>query len=76
MTTGAVNVASNASRFARLARAARPAFVNGAAGVVVIEEGRPVGVLAFTIVRGRIAVIDILDDPRRLAGVDVTLLDR
>lgn len=42
----------------------------------MIEEGRPVGVLAFTVVRGRIAVIDILNDPRRLAGVDVTVLDR
>ncbi|MER5404371.1 sigma-70 family RNA polymerase sigma factor [Streptomyces sp. NPDC002769] len=76
VTTGAVNVASNASRFAHLARVARPALVNGAAGVVVIEEGRPVGVLAFTVVRGRIAVIDILNDPRRLARVDVTVLDR
>lgn len=76
VTAGAVNVASNASRFAHLARVARPAFVNGAAGVVVIEGGRPVGVLAFTVVQGRIAVIDILNDPRRLAGVDVTVLDR
>ncbi|MCX5185486.1 sigma-70 family RNA polymerase sigma factor [Streptomyces sp. NBC_00268] len=76
VTVGAIAVASGASRFAHLARIARPALVNGAAGVVVVAEGRPVGVLAFTVVHGRIAVIDILNDPERLAGLDVTVLDR
>jgi RNA polymerase sigma-70 factor (ECF subfamily) len=76
VTTGAVAVASGASAFAHFARIARPALVNGAAGVVVVSEGRVVGVLAFTVVHGRIAVIDILDDPDRLAGLDVTVLER
>jgi RNA polymerase sigma factor (sigma-70 family) len=76
VTTGASAVAAGASSFAHLARIARPALVNGAAGVVVVAEGRPVGVLAFTVVRGRIVVIDILNDPERLAGLDVTVLDR
>ncbi|MEU8977808.1 sigma-70 family RNA polymerase sigma factor [Streptomyces sp. NPDC048309] len=76
VTAGAVAVASGASGFAHLARIAQPALVNGAAGVVVVAEGRPVGVLAFTVVHGRIAVIDILNDPERLAGLDVTVLDQ
>ncbi|WP_189186158.1 sigma-70 family RNA polymerase sigma factor [Streptomyces albiflavescens] len=75
VTAGAIAVASGASRFAHLARVARPALVNGAAGFVVVAEGRPVGVLAFTVVHGRIAVIDILNDPERLAGLDLTLLE-
>ncbi|WP_406177818.1 sigma-70 family RNA polymerase sigma factor [Streptomyces sp. NBC_00996] len=75
VTAGAIAVASGASSFAHLARVARPALVNGAAGVVVVAEGRTVGVLAFTVVHGRIAVIDILNDPERLAGLDLTLLD-
>jgi RNA polymerase sigma factor (sigma-70 family) len=76
VTAGATAVASGASSFAHLARIARPALVNGAAGVVVVADERLVGVLAFTVVHGRIAVIDILNDPERLAGVDVTVLDR
>ncbi|WP_405881463.1 sigma-70 family RNA polymerase sigma factor [Streptomyces sp. NBC_01136] len=75
VTAGASAVASGASGFAHLARIARPALVNGAAGVVVVTDGRPVSVLAFTVVRGRIVVIDIVNDPERLAGLDVTVLD-
>ncbi|MER5379613.1 sigma-70 family RNA polymerase sigma factor [Streptomyces sp. NPDC002688] len=75
VTAGAVAVASGASSFAHLARIARPALVNGVAGLVVVAEGRPAGVLAFTVVHGRIAVIDIVNDPERLAGLDVTVLD-
>jgi RNA polymerase sigma-70 factor (ECF subfamily) len=76
VTAGAVAVASGASSFGHLARVAQPALVNGAVGVVVVAEGRPVSVLAFTVVHGKIAVIDILNDPERLAGLDVTVLER
>ncbi|MFI6338359.1 sigma-70 family RNA polymerase sigma factor [Streptomyces sp. NPDC050535] len=71
---GAKAVASGASAFAHLAHLARPALVDGAPGLVVVSEERLTGVLAFTVVRGRIAVIDILDDPERLAGLDVDLV--
>ncbi|WP_328554826.1 sigma-70 family RNA polymerase sigma factor [Streptomyces sp. NBC_00358] len=76
VSAGAVAVASNASSFATLAHIARPALVNGVAGLVVVTGGRPAGVLAFTVVHGRIAVIDIVNDPERLARLDVTVLDR
>ena len=76
VTTGARAVAAGASSFGHLARIAQPALVNGTAGVVVFAEERLVSVLAFTVVRGRIAVIDILKDPERLAALDVTVLER
>jgi RNA polymerase sigma factor (sigma-70 family) len=72
---GARNVAAEAVGYARLARFARPALVNGAAGVVVAPGGRPFAVIGVTVARGRIAEIDILADPARLRELDLTVLD-
>jgi RNA polymerase sigma-70 factor (ECF subfamily) len=72
---GARTVAEQALGYARLARFARPALVNGAAGFVVAPGGRPFAVIGFTVARGRIAEIDILADPARLRGLDLTVLD-
>jgi RNA polymerase sigma-70 factor, ECF subfamily len=73
---GAAAVAGRAVEYARLAEVARPALVNGAAGLVAAAGGRPRAVLAFTVAGGRILEIDILTDPRRLHGVDLAALDR
>jgi RNA polymerase sigma factor (sigma-70 family) len=70
---GAEAVARGALSFARLAKHARPALVNGAAGVVVAPPGEPFSVIGFTVVGGRIAEIDIVADPERLHGLDLTL---
>jgi RNA polymerase sigma-70 factor (ECF subfamily) len=73
---GAPAVAAQALAFARrLGPFARPALVNGAAGVVAAPGGRPVAVLGFTVVRGRIAEIDVLADPARLSRLDLTELE-
>jgi RNA polymerase sigma factor (sigma-70 family) len=72
VTTGAAAVASGAIAFGRLAAVGRPALVNGAVGIVGLMEGRLVSVLSFTVVHGRIAVIDIVREPEQLAGLDVT----
>jgi RNA polymerase sigma-70 factor, ECF subfamily len=56
------------------ARAARPALVNGAVGVVVAPRGRLLMVLGFTIRHGRIVEIDILADLARLRQLDLALL--
>lgn len=72
---GAAAVAGNALMFHRTARLARPALVNGAAGIVSVEDGRPVGVMGFTISDGKIVAIDILADPVRLARLDLAVLD-
>jgi RNA polymerase sigma factor (sigma-70 family) len=71
---GAAAVAGQALGFARRARFARPALVDGAVGLVVTPPGRPSLVLGFTIRRGRIAAIDILADPGRLRRLDVAPL--
>jgi len=72
---GAPAVAEQVRTFARLARFARPALVNGAAGFVVAPRGRPVAVAGFTVARGRIVEIDLLADPARLRELDLTVLD-
>jgi RNA polymerase sigma factor (sigma-70 family) len=57
------------------ARAARPALVNGAVGVVVAPRGRLLVVLGFTIKGGKIVEIDAIADPERLSRLDLDLLD-
>jgi RNA polymerase sigma factor (sigma-70 family) len=53
---------------------ARPALVNGAAGFIVAQQGRPVSVAGFTVAGGKIVEIDILADPERLRQLDLSLL--
>ena len=53
----------------RLAPFARPATVNGAAGAVVVVDGRPFAVVGFTVSNGRIAEIDLIADPAKLRGL-------
>src|SRR5918999_1223075 len=73
---GAAAAATQALDFARFARVARPALVNGAAGLVAAAGGRPISVLAFTVAGGMIVEIDILTDPERLRRLDLAALDR
>ena len=47
----------------RLAPFVRPALINGAAGVVVVAGERVQSIMAFTVVDGRIAAIEVLLDP-------------
>jgi RNA polymerase sigma factor (sigma-70 family) len=71
---GAHAVAAQALTFQRLAQFARPALVNGAAGVLTAREGRTISVMGFTIADGKIVQIDILADPERLRRLDLTVL--
>jgi len=57
------------------ARAAQPALVNGAVGVVVAPRGKLLMVLAFTIANGKIVEIDAVADPERLGRLDLAVLD-
>jgi len=68
---GARAVAGGALAFSRFAPFARPALVNGAAGLVTVREGTPLSVMGFTVVRGKIAEIDVLADPGRLQQLDL-----
>ena len=67
---GAENVARRVlARGARLAGFARPAIVNGNAGVVVAPGGRAVAVVSFSVENGRIAEIDVIANRTKLARV-------
>jgi RNA polymerase sigma-70 factor (ECF subfamily) len=73
---GAPAAAEQAIAFARrLGPFARPALVNGTAGIVAAPGGRPFSVLGFTVTGGRIVEIDILADPARLARLDLGELE-
>ncbi|MGN9840023.1 RNA polymerase sigma factor SigJ [Nonomuraea sp. H19] len=71
---GAEAVAGQAATFQRMATAAvtHPALINGLAGLVNTIDGQPISVMSFTIADGKIAAIDILSDPDRLAHLDLT----
>jgi RNA polymerase sigma-70 factor (ECF subfamily) len=69
---GAADVARQVlTRGARLAQFARPAVVNGAAGLVVVPGRRPIAVLGFTVARGRIVELDLVADPDKLRTLTV-----
>ena len=71
--SGAAEVAGRAQRGARATVNARPALVNGEAGIVAWSpNGRLLGVMACTVVDGRIVEILSVSDPERLASMDLS----
>jgi RNA polymerase sigma-70 factor (ECF subfamily) len=73
---GAEAVAARAFAFARLSPCLKPALINGAAGVVAVLHGRPLSVMAFTVVGSKIVQINILSDPKRLHHLNLAVLDQ
>lgn len=70
---GARAVSEQALTFRRLAQATRPVLVNGAPGLVAVDEQqRPLSLAAFVVRNGKITEIDILADPERLSRLDLT----
>ena len=70
---GAPAVAAQARTFAPLARFARPALVNGAAGFVVGRpRSPPLAVAGFTVAGGRVVEIDLLADRERVRDLDLS----
>ena len=61
--------------FSRPLATLRPALINGAAGVIIEEDGQVIGLLAFVVADGRIVAIDALNDLDRLAALDLSVLD-
>ena len=64
-----------AETFKGRARAAQPALVNGAAGLVWVAGGRPRVVFEFTTAGGKIVAIDLVADAERLRQIDLAVLD-
>ena len=73
---GAAAVAGRTSGFARFAQVTLPAVIDGAVGMGTAAQGRPITLIVFTIDGEKIAAIDIIDDPDRIAEADLTILDR
>jgi len=68
-------IAAQATMAAKLAPHARPVLVNGTPGVVVVVNGKPFSIMAFTVTNGRVAEIDVLYDPERLARIDISAVN-
>jgi hypothetical protein len=69
---GADAVAAHTATYSKRYPFVRPALVNGVAGAVVTPRGRLLSVMAFTVTNGKIAQIDALLDPERLARLDLS----
>jgi RNA polymerase sigma-70 factor (ECF subfamily) len=71
IVTGAAGVAEQVlARAPRFASFARPAVVNGGAGLIVIPHDRPIAVIGFTIAKDRIVEIDLIADPDKLRNLN------
>ena len=68
---GASAVAGLARGYAAPEREVRPAIVNGAAGAVIFVAGGPTAIMGFVVRGERIAAIDVLADPERIARIDL-----
>src|SRR5688572_6402941 len=72
---GAAVWAKGAVAYGHMARLTQPALVNGAIGVVVAPRGRLVRALRFTIANGKITEIEVIGNPARLGGLEVSIVD-
>jgi RNA polymerase sigma-70 factor, ECF subfamily len=57
------------ARAPTFAQFARPAIVNGAAGLIVVSRERLIAVIGFTVSAGRIVELDLVADPDKLSAV-------
>ena len=57
-------------------RAAQPALVNGAPGLVWAPDGQPRSVARFTVRRGKIVAIDLIAQPERIRRLDLVITQR
>lgn len=69
---GASSVAKLARSYAGPEREVRAATVNGAAGAVIFVTGQPTAIMGFLVRGGRVAAVDVLADPERIARIDLS----
>ena len=72
---GALEVARRAAMWSRVDLVMHPALVNGAFGVVATLNGAVFSIASVIVRNGKIAEMDFLADPERLARLDLTVLD-
>ena len=73
---GAPEVARRTSGFVRFAQVILPALIDGAIGLVAADDGWPITLAVFTISDGRIAALDIIDNPEHVGDADLVILDQ
>src|SRR3954469_10795042 len=71
---GAETVARQALLWSRVDLTMPRALINGAAGMVPFLHGKPFSVAAVTVRNGKIAELDFLADPERIAQLDLAAL--
>ena len=71
---GALDVARQAALWSQVDLTMRPALVNGAAGAVVMRDGAVFAITSVLVRKGKIAEMDFLVDPERLARLDLPVL--
>jgi ketosteroid isomerase-like protein len=72
---GALDVARRAVMWSRVDLTMHPALVNGTAGIVATRNGVVFTIASVIVRNGKIAELDFLADPERLARLDLTILD-
>jgi RNA polymerase sigma-70 factor (ECF subfamily) len=73
---GARRAAEGAIMFSHLAERVQSVLVNGAAGIVSrLQNGQVFAVMCFAVKGNAIAEIDVIRDPERLRGLDLTALN-
>ena len=72
---GALEVARRAAMWSRVDLVMHPALVNGAVGAVATRGGVVFSIASIIVRNGKIAEMDFIADPERLARLDLTMLD-
>lgn len=71
LVRGAEVVAGRAAMFADPSVELRAVLVNGVAGVLMVRDGMPLTLMAFTVVDDVVVEIDAIGDPERLRGIQI-----
>jgi RNA polymerase sigma factor (sigma-70 family) len=72
---GAEAWAGGALTYSRAARWVQPALVDGSVGLVMAPRGRLRNVLRFGFAGGKIATVEVVTEPERLATLDLAVLE-
>jgi RNA polymerase sigma-70 factor (ECF subfamily) len=76
LVRGAQAVVAQAATFSKIALSNQLVLVNGNVGVVTrLPDGRVFSVVGFTIAGGKVVQMDILADPDRLSGLDLSAIE-
>jgi RNA polymerase sigma factor (sigma-70 family) len=76
LVRGAQVVAAQAATFSKIGLSSQVVLVNGNIGLVCgLPDGRLFAVIGFTIAGGKVVEMDILADPERLSGLDLSAIE-